>query len=155
MLYVIVRVAGSTYGIEARWIREVVPRIPLRPLPGSPHYLAGVFDHAGVVVPVLDLGLLFAGMPCPERLNTRILLIDDPQRNGAIPRIGVIAENIYELRELDESAETRDDLTLALEPYLGRFLRLDGQLIQTVLIDKLVPAELLHRWTRLVGVPAG
>ena len=36
----------------------------------------GVFDYRGVVVPVIDLGVLLGGEACRDRLSTRVIVVD-------------------------------------------------------------------------------
>jgi chemotaxis-related protein WspB len=76
MLLLTFRAAESPYAVDVARVVEVVPRIDLRRLPHAPAFLAGVFDYRGMVVPVIDLGILLGSEACPYRLSTRIILVD-------------------------------------------------------------------------------
>src|SRR4051812_36805940 len=76
MLLLTFRAAESPYAVDVARVVEVVPRIDLRRLPHAPAFLAGVFDYRGVVVPVVDLGVLLGAEGCADRLSTRIILVD-------------------------------------------------------------------------------
>ena len=85
MLLLTFRAAESLYAVDVARVVEVVPRIDLRRLPHAPAFLAGVFDYRGVVVPVVDLGILLGSDACADRLSTRIILVDS-QPGGRNPR---------------------------------------------------------------------
>jgi chemotaxis-related protein WspB len=76
MLVLTFRAAGNDYALEVRRVVEVVPRINLREIPHAPDCLLGLFDYRGVVVPVVDLGILLGASPCQNRLSTRIILVE-------------------------------------------------------------------------------
>jgi len=47
--------AGQIFGIDIMSIREIRAWTPVTPLPRVPHYVAGVVNLRGTVLPVLDL----------------------------------------------------------------------------------------------------
>ena len=60
------------------WVREVCPLVRLRPMPGAPEWLRGLMDHHGVLVPVLDLGVMLGGTGIEPAVGARILLLEGP-----------------------------------------------------------------------------
>lgn len=66
------------YGIEARFVREVVNPLEVTPVPGGPGFLAGVANLRGEVLAVFDLrGLLgLAAPPRSERVRMVVLGLD-------------------------------------------------------------------------------
>jgi len=73
MLALTFQIGDERLALDVRHIREVVPRVQLRRVSGSPDWLAGVFVYRGDVVPVIDLHRL-AGAECPPHLSSRIIL---------------------------------------------------------------------------------
>ena len=57
---VVFSLAGARYAIELRWVREVFTLGPVTPVPTAPPAIAGVVNHRGGILPVLDLGQLLA-----------------------------------------------------------------------------------------------
>lgn len=47
------------YGIETRYVREVIPLNDLTPLPGSPPFVMGIVNVRGQVLSVIDIRKLF------------------------------------------------------------------------------------------------
>ena len=51
--------AGETYGLELRFVREVLPPQTPTPIPGVPAHIAGIINVRGEILSVMDLGRLF------------------------------------------------------------------------------------------------
>jgi chemotaxis-related protein WspB len=149
MLCLLFQVAGCKYAVEVARVTQVVPRIGLRPLPQAPAYLAGLFDHGGQVVPVLDLGVLFNSYPCAQRLSTRIILVEVPGSGGhGARRLGLIAENVTEIRPApltSDDAAPPEGSPHPDRPVLGRILQLDGDLVQMVRVENLLADDVRDR----------
>ena len=63
MLLLILEAGGMRYGVPASRIVELLPAPELRPLPGTPAFVRGVFSYHGSIVPVIDLSALLTGRP--------------------------------------------------------------------------------------------
>jgi len=139
MLFILFRLGKERYGLEAGHVIEVIPRLPLRPQPGTPDYVSGVFNFRGKVVPVLDLGTLTLGAPCPEQLSTRIILIHYTLKSGVRRVLGLIAEAVTDAvkREPHEFVA----VTAGQAPHLGNLALDDDGMIQCVLPEHLLPPE--------------
>ena len=90
MLVLTFRVNDIPYAVPVRRVVEVVPRVELRAIPHAPDYLAGLLRYRGGAVPVVDLGLLMGEVACPDRLDTRIILVEAGLGDGSHP-LGLIA----------------------------------------------------------------
>jgi purine-binding chemotaxis protein CheW len=64
------------YGIEVRRIREIVRFQEVTPLPRAPELIEGVIDLRGVVIPVVDLGLVLCGQRTEQGSETRIAILE-------------------------------------------------------------------------------
>jgi purine-binding chemotaxis protein CheW len=69
-------VGDVSYALDIRRVREIVNPLDVTPLPHTPPEVAGVADHRGEVVPVIDLRVRF-GLPAaaPSRA-TKWILVD-------------------------------------------------------------------------------
>ena len=81
------RNAGCIGALDIRRVREVVPRVRLRPVSGAPEWLAGLFVYRGQAVPVLDLHRLAGAGECPPHLSSRIILVPHggPSSSPSVP----------------------------------------------------------------------
>jgi chemotaxis-related protein WspB len=144
-------VAGQPCAIESRSVIEVLPLVPARPIPLMPDYVRGIFTYRGRLVPLIDLGRRFAvGHEAAgagrERLSTRVIVVEfvPPGASPAEPvRLGLIAENVVSICSADNADSSIPALELGHAPFLGRLLRLGGQTVQMIAVDRLLPRDLL------------
>jgi chemotaxis-related protein WspB len=138
-------IGGQPYAIESRRVVEVLPLVPARPLPGLPDYLLGLFTFRGSLVPLVDLSRRLGAGPAAERLSTRIVVVDlaDTAPPGSAGRrLGLVAEQMIAVRRAEEASTSLPALELAAAPYLDRVLRLGGETVQLLAVDRILPAEL-------------
>jgi chemotaxis-related protein WspB len=137
-------VAGQACAIESRRVVEVLPLVPARPIPHTPAYVRGIFPYRGRLVPLVDLGLRLADRPPDERLSTRVIVVAPAGADGGQPlaRLGLIAENVISIGSTEDADTTLPALDLPDAAFLGRILRIGGQTVQLLDIDRLLPPEL-------------
>ena len=135
MLLLLLSAGPHRCALPCRSVREVIPRVALRPLAGAPRHLAGVFSYRGVVTPVADFCLMQSGSSCSNRLSSRILLFDYALGGGAPRPVGLLAERVTETRQLSSERSIQTEL-----PHVGRIVVDEGQMLS--LLD---PEELLRR----------
>ena len=144
-------VAGQPCAIESRSVIEVLPLVPARPIPLMPDYVRGIFTYRGRLVPLIDLGRRFAGgngaaVAGRERLSTRVIVVEflvPGEGTTESVRLGLIAENVVSIRSADNADSSIPALELGHAPFLGRLLRLSGQTVQMIAVDRLLPRDLL------------
>lgn len=138
MLLITCNAGGNRYAIDSRHVSEVLPQVNLHRLAGSPAWLAGMLIHRGAATPVVDLCQLAAGAPCPNRLSSRIVVLES-QLGGTWRRFGLLAEQVG-VRELRGAPEEFGGETAEAATF-GR-LALDEQgVFQLVEIPLLVSEE--------------
>ena len=77
MLFLVFELDGERYALDAREIVRVLPLQPVRAFAGTPPYIAGVIDHEGAPVPVVDMARLALGRPARALMSTRLVLVND------------------------------------------------------------------------------
>ena len=91
-------VLGSEqYGVEIVKVREILGVLPITPMPQTPHYVKGVINLRGKVIPVIDTRTKF-GMP--ERENTPetcIIVVDVDGKS-----IGLLVDTVKEVMDIKE-----------------------------------------------------
>lgn len=91
------QIGDERLALDIRRVCEVVPRVNLQRVQGSPDWLAGIFVFRGAVVPVVDLHRLAGAPPCPPHLSTRIILVA-PRRAGVERLVGLLAARVDDTR---------------------------------------------------------
>ncbi|HYC92651.1 MAG TPA: chemotaxis protein CheW [Thermoanaerobaculia bacterium] len=129
MLVLLIEIAGQLYCIRARSVVEVIPRVPLQPVPHAPMSLAGLLHYRSEVIPVLDLRAIIARQPSDAYLSTRIAVVDIGKR------LGLVCERLTEALEIDEAAIAPAPVSLEAAPWLGGVLMHDGAVARELLIE--------------------
>ncbi len=80
------------YAIDISVVREIVNPLSVTPLPHTPPEVAGVADHRGEVVPVIDLRVRFGLEPAMPSRSTKWILVD-----GGTSPIGLIVDAVTEV----------------------------------------------------------
>ena len=150
MLVLLLRIGDQRFGLDARDVLEVVPCVPLLPVPGAPDWIAGLLRHRDGIVPVVDLARLACGVASARALSTRIVVLRRGPDGGA-ERIGLLAEGVTETRRIDEDRLRAAGLRAPDAPWLGPMALDAGGPLQLVRWTDLVPADL--RAAVLDGAP--
>jgi chemotaxis-related protein WspB len=143
MQLLVFSVGTEHYAIESRRVVEVLPLVTARPIPHMPDSIRGIFTHRGRLVPLIDLGRLFAHGPLRETLGTRVIVVEFSPAGGPAIRLGVMAENVLSLRSGVDAEATLPAIHPAGAAALGRLLRIDGSTLQVIDVEHLLPPDML------------
>lgn len=100
--YLTLGLAGETFGISIRNVREILDMRPISRLPHAPHFLLGMIDVRGSGYPIVDLRLKLDLPSVPATDATRIIILDVPIGNRIVG-VGFVADCVYEVTDIDES----------------------------------------------------
>ncbi len=93
MLLIMCHAGANRYAFESRHVLEVLPQVNLHRLTGSPPWIAGLLIFRGAAIPVIDFTQLTQSIPCPNRLSSRIAILQIALK-GVPKRFGVLAEQV-------------------------------------------------------------
>ncbi|WP_020472121.1 chemotaxis protein CheW [Zavarzinella formosa] len=139
MLALTFQIGPNRLALGVREIKEVVPRVNLKPAPFGPSWLAGVFVYRGQVVPVVDLHKLIAVGNCPDFLSSRIILVPLP----GDPRerlIGLLAGQVADIRELPSMGNGSSGNSDSSRPDLGPVIVDAEGIMHLAVLDRVIPA---------------
>jgi len=150
MLVLTFQVGREAFALDLRRVREVVPRVRLRPVSGAPEWLAGLFVYRGRAVPVLDLHRLAGAGECPPHLSSRIILVPHQTPHGGERLLGLLATQVADIRDVrsDEPALPRLATDAAVD--LGPVVADGAALLRLVDPDRLLPET---AWRQLLALP--
>jgi chemotaxis-related protein WspB len=163
MLLLTFTAGANRYAVDVARVVEVVPRVELRPVPHAPAFLAGLLGYRGKVVAVIELGVLLDAPPCPDRLSTRIILVnakpgdhnhrnpnrhDSAKLSGLAPSdpdleiLGLVAERVSDLITVRPEQVSPPAVQLPRAPYLGAIVQTDEGIVQLIAVETLREATL-------------
>ncbi|MDN3513692.1 MAG: chemotaxis protein CheW [Candidatus Brocadia sp.] len=132
---------GEEYGIEIMKVREIIGIMNITPVPQTSHYVKGVINLRGKVIPVVDLRLKFGFQEVEHTKETCIIVVEVGNK-----LTGILVDTVSEVLDV-----THEDLESA--PYLGNGINTEIFLgmakiknkVKILLdIDKVLAAEDTH-----------
>ena len=138
MLALVFQVGRERYAVGVGQLVAVIPCPSLRPVPHAPPHVLGVFVYREKVVPVIDAGRLFGGDACPDRMSSRVLLIN----YGEGRTLGLRVERATEVRRLEASQLADPGLAVGEAGYLGSMFVDGGRMVQLIETERLLAAPL-------------
>ncbi len=100
--YLTFGLAGEEYGLEILKVREIFGLMDITAVPQTPHFVKGVINLRGKVIPVVDLRLKF-GLDEAERTEETCIIVVDL---GTV-ETGIIVDRVSEV--LDIAADSIDE----------------------------------------------
>lgn len=148
MLVLTFQIGPERLALDVRCITEVVPRVELHHLAGSPRWLAGVFVCRGQVVPVIDLHHLAGAGECPPHLSSRIILVPF-QLDGEDRLLGLLAAQVADIRDIQPPAQARTRLSSRGLPDLGPVVAEGSGLLRLLDLGRLLADAMQEHLTAL------
>ena len=149
MQLLILTAGDQSYAIEAQSVVEVLPKVPVRPVPRLPDYVIGMVTYRGRLIPVVDLARRLADEFSTKRLSTRVIVVEyvprTVQKTESPPRkvrMGLVAENMVSTFRSEDADTVFSEMHLDNAPFLGRIVRLNGRTVQLLTVENILPAEL-------------
>lgn len=115
------------YGLEILKVKEIIGMMNITFLPKTPHYVKGVVNLRGKVVPVIDLRLKFGLEEIEVTEKTCIIVVEINKELEKI-RVGIIVDSVSEvlniiIGDIEETPEfglaLNNDFILAFAKILG------------------------------------
>lgn len=91
--------SGETFAIRILSIREIIEYTNLTIVPMMPHYVRGVINLRGGVVPLIDLSVRFGNARTEVTKRTCIVVIDSP-RDSDHQQVGLVVDAVNAVIEI-------------------------------------------------------
>ena len=104
--YLTFKLGEETYGIEILKIQEIIGILNITHVPNAPHYIRGVFNLRGKVIPVVDLRLKFDMVAQGDTERTCIVVVQVDsvtlESGGNSVIMGVLVDEVSEVATIAE-----------------------------------------------------
>ncbi|MGO4382367.1 chemotaxis protein CheW [Pseudoduganella sp. RAF53_2] len=140
MKALVFHIGHDRYGLPLQVVQRVLPLLELKALPMAPDAVAGMMNLHGATVPVIDLSRASGGPPARQHFDTRIVLVDYTDPEGAVHALALLAERVQGVQEVSEQALQPSGVRAA--PFLGAVAGDSEGIVQLVELDQLLPAAL-------------
>lgn len=95
--FIVSRIGNEQYGIDIKFVDNIVRMQKITRVPKAPHYYKGVINLRGEIIPVISLRLKFDLEEIEETKDTRIIIIKTDKQNS----VGIIVDAVCEVVTLD------------------------------------------------------
>lgn len=99
--YIVIRLGKEQYGIDIRYIDNIVRMQHMTRVPKMKEYIKGVINLRGEVIPIMSIRLKMGLEEEEETKNTRIIIVKLEQYGT----IGMIVDEVNEVVDLDIETE--------------------------------------------------
>jgi purine-binding chemotaxis protein CheW len=115
--YLTFQLGLRTYGVAVKSVREINPMTDITPVPKTAHFVAGVMNLRGKIIPVIDLRLKLSLEATGHTRSTCIVVVESEEDSQGNHFMGVIVDAVNSVIEL-QSAQIEPP------PVLGETARL-------------------------------
>lgn len=129
------------YGVEILRVQEIKGWDRVTSIPNTPHYLCGVLNLRGTIIPVVDLRLRF-DMPAREYTPTTVVVVLKVE--GVSPRtVGVVVDAVSDAHNvLPEDIRSTPDLGAHVDiNYISGLVAIDDKMMMILNVDQLLSVE--------------
>lgn len=139
--YLTFLLAGEEYGVEILRVQEIKGWDTITHIPNTPHYLCGVLNLRGTIVPVVDLRLRF-GMPFLEYTPTTVIVV--LRIEGVTQRtVGIVVDAMSDSHNvMPEDIKSAPDFGTSIDTeYLSGLVKIDKNMVMLLDIDHLLDVD--------------
>lgn len=95
--YLTFQTGSEVYGIEIKYVTEIIGIQPITEIPELPDYMKGIINLRGKIIPVMDIRLRFKKAPREYNDRTCVIVIDINALS-----IGLIVDSVAEVLTIPE-----------------------------------------------------
>jgi purine-binding chemotaxis protein CheW len=148
--YLTFSLGAEHFSVSVLRVREIMTCKPITAVPRMPHYVKGVINVRGKVIPVIDLGERFSLMPPPPGSEDRrcIIIVQFFGQSGSLQNMGLIVDVVLEVCQLHAAdIEATPDFGSTLDSRFISAMAKTGQGVRALLdIDKLLNLDEVIDW---------
>lgn len=136
--WVTFRLDEEKYGIDVMLVREVLRESEIAPVPGAPHYVLGIINLRGNVVPVIDTRRRFGLAPKAMDEDSRIIIVELAEQ-----WVGMVVDAVAEVMDVPVSQveKTPDVGNDESSKFIQGVSRQEEELLILVELDRLFATE--------------
>lgn len=98
--YLTFALGPEEYGLEILKVREIIGYIDVTAVPQTPHYVKGVINLRGQVIPVIDLRAKF-GMDTADVTEQTCIIVVEIAQDAQTFSTGIVVDHVQEVLDID------------------------------------------------------
>jgi purine-binding chemotaxis protein CheW len=148
--YLIFQLGDEEFAISVLSVKEIMKMQEVTLVPQTPHYVSGVINLRGKIVPVISLRIRFGVGEIENTDLTCIVVVRMQTENGEQP-IGIVVDGVVEVLSLssDDIEDTPDFGIDGATPYVRGMAKVKGRVKILLDIDQVLNG---HQLEKLVAI---
>ncbi len=132
------RLSSEEFGVDILKVQEIIRTMEITKVPRAPHFVEGVINLRGRVIPIIDLRRRFGKGSKPHDQNTRIIVFEI--RNMIV---GFVVDSVSEvLRIKTDTVEQAPPVVAGVESeYIKGIGKLENRLLILLDLNKIISAD--------------
>jgi len=144
--YLVFHLGREEFGVEVLKVREIMGLQDITAVPQTSHFVKGVINLRGKVIPVIDLRLKF-GLESAEYTQRTCIVVVRVEERGQPLMVGVIVDGVSEVLtmqdgDIEDTPEFGDDLRV---DYILGMAKIKGKVKILLDIDRVLSAAEVER----------
>jgi len=86
------RLGGEEYGVDIAQVQEIIRLVEITHVPRAPHFMEGVINLRGQLIPIIDLRTRFGMQRITATKGTRIVVTEIGTK-----RVGIVVDSVSEV----------------------------------------------------------
>ncbi len=83
---------NEEYGVDISQVQEIIRMVEITHVPRAPHFMEGVINLRGQLIPIIDLRTRFSMARAPQTKSTRIVVTEIGNK-----RVGIVVDSVSEV----------------------------------------------------------
>lgn len=131
-------IGEEEFGVDILKVQEINRMVNITQVPNSPHYVDGVINLRGKVIPIIDLRTRMGISRKPHDKDTRIIVVELDGKT-----VGFVVDSVSEVLRIPASiTEPPPVLTVGVDAsYITSVAKLEDRLIILLDLDKVLSTE--------------
>ena len=126
---------NEEYGVDISQVQEIIRMVDITHVPRAPHFMEGVINLRGQLIPIIDLRTRFGMDRAQHTKNTRIVVTEI-----ATKRVGIIVDGVSEVLNLPiENVEEAPEMIAGVgTEYISGVGKVNDRLIILLELQKVI-----------------
>jgi purine-binding chemotaxis protein CheW len=140
--YLTFKCAGEEYGVDILRVQEIKGWEGVTHVPYTPHYLLGVMNLRGVIVPVIDLRSRF-GLGKRDFDGSTVVIVVRVQTTQGEKTVGMVVDAVCEVYGVAQDAiKATPDLGASSDACVSGITTVESKMVLLLDIDRLIASSI-------------
>jgi purine-binding chemotaxis protein CheW len=153
--YLTFSLADEQYGVDILRVQEIRGWTPVTRIPNTPHYMRGVLNMRGVIVPIVDLRVRF-NLDEVEYTPTTVVIVLSVKSDDKERTLGIVVDGVSDVVNVlpDQIKPTPDFGTTVNTEFIRGLATVNESMVMLLDIDELLSTEEVEGMASVVETSA-